>query len=287
MVAPSPSATAVAQRSKGPTCLGPIDRHASISARDFYHSYYKTKKPVIIGGLTKDWPAQRLWTFEFFRERYGSSKVTCGRQFDKSVQTTVAAYLDYMDDLRAGRIQETHASPLYLEGWYFRRQHPELAEHYSMPEVYASDLWSKYFPTAWDPMATGLLIGPKGTFTKLHWDLMCTHSWNAQLVGSKRWILVSHDQAENTYMETRQGPGYFPGTDVMAPDLEKYPRMAQLRYHVGDVHPGETIFFPQRWFHEVTALSDSISLTHNYMSMNNLFPVMGAYVLNRFNKKNI
>jgi hypothetical protein len=89
------------------------------------------------------------------------------------------------------------------------------------------------------------------------------------------------------YIETRQGPGYFPGTDILDPDLGKYPRLANLRYYVGDVHPGETIFFPQRWFHEVTALSDSISLTHNYVSANNLFPVMGSVLLNRLGKKNI
>lgn len=275
------------ERRSGPTCLGQIDRHASLSPRDFYYEYYRKKKPVIIGGLTRGWKAQELWSFDFFRREYGHVEVTCGRQFDKSVRMSVARYLDYLADYSAGRVQESFRSPLYLEGWYFRRDHPELNEHYSMPEVYASDLWAKYFPKHLDPKATGLLIGPRGTFTKLHWDLMSTHSWNAQLVGSKRWVLVSHDQTDNVYIETRQGPGYVPGTDVTAPDLEKYPKLANLRYLIGDVHAGETIFFPQRWFHEVTALSDSISLTHNYMSANNLLPVMTAYVLNRLGKKNI
>jgi hypothetical protein len=281
------STTSAPSKTSGPICLGEIDRHASLSAQDFFHEYYKRKKPVILGGITRDWPAQKLWTFDYFRQHYGSTEVTCGRQFDKSVKMTVAQYLDYLADYSAGRIQESHRSPLYLEGWYFRKQHPELNEHFRMPEVYANDLWEKYFPQKWDPKASGLLIGPRGTFTKLHWDLMSTHSWNAQIVGSKRWVLVSHDQTDNTYLETRQGPGYVPGTDVQNPDLAKYPKLANLRYLVGDVHPGETIFFPQRWFHEVTALEDSISLTHNYMSPNNMLPVMTAYMLNRFGKKNI
>lgn len=283
----STTANATASATKGPVRLGDIDRHATISARDFHHEYYKKKKPVILGGIQDSWKARDLWTFDYFRSNYGATKVVCGRQFDKSVKTTVGEYLDWMDDHRAGRVQDAHRSPLYLEGWYFRRQHPELATHYSMPRMYADDLWERCLPRKWDPKGTALLLGPKGTFTKLHWDLMSTHSWNAQLVGVKRWVLISHDQTDDVYIETRQGPGYFPGTDILAPDLDKYPRLANLRYFVGDVHPGETIFFPQRWFHEVTALSDSISLTHNYVSANNFLPVMGSVLLNRLGKKNI
>lgn len=268
-------------------CVGEIDRHERLSPRDFFHEYYKKKQPVIIAGLTDAWPARRLWTFDFFRRNYGDDVVTCGRWFDKSVRMKMSEYLDYLEAYSAGRIDEPHRSPLYLEGWYFRRAHPELHEHYELLRPYANDLFDRWFPHKWDPKATGILIGPKNTFTKLHYDLMSTHSWNAQIVGKKRWVLVSPDQVGDLYLETRQGPGYHPGTDVDAPDLEKYPKLGNVRWITGDVHEGETIFFPQRWFHQVTALEDSISLTHNYMSPNNMVTVSKAYLLNRAGKKNM
>jgi hypothetical protein len=268
-------------------CLGPIARVRGIGRREFYREFIKGDRPVILEGAIGDWRALTDWTWDFFRTKYGQTKVTCGRCFDKSWKTTFAEYFDYVERLKRGQTDEPeHGPPYYMEGWYFRRVAPELDRDWSMPEVFGTD-WFEYLPDKWDPKGTGILIGPAGCFTKLHYDLMGTHSWNAQLQGVKRWILAAPGQTDAIYWDTRQGPGYYPGTDLDAPDLERYPRLADVRYYEGIVRPGEMIFFPARWLHQVTTLEDSVSLTHNFVSANNALSVSRMYVLNRLGKKNL
>jgi len=40
----------------------PVPRVKNISKEDFIKNYYKPQKPVLIEGLTKDWPAYEKWT---------------------------------------------------------------------------------------------------------------------------------------------------------------------------------------------------------------------------------
>lgn len=266
----------------------PIDRRSGLSRREFVHEYHLARKPVILSGLIDEWPARTLWTPQFFRERYGDQPVTAGRCFDKSVKTTMRAYLDLMADYASGKVQEPpNRPPLYLEGWYFRRPCPELGQHYSLPPIFGPDWFSRFFPDKYDPKGTALLIGPKGTFTKLHYDLLSTHSWNAQLIGRKRWVLADPKHIAAVYLDTRNSGGYVPGTDLDAPDLARYPQLGEIEYLEGIVQPGEVIFFPERWLHQVTALDESISLTHNYMSANNCVPVVTKMLRARLGGKNL
>ena len=41
--------------------LTPIERVKNISKEDFYNNYFKKQKPVVIEGLTNDWPAYEKW----------------------------------------------------------------------------------------------------------------------------------------------------------------------------------------------------------------------------------
>lgn len=52
-----------------------------------FRAKYAFKKPLIVRGGAKNWPAQKLWTKSFMKEQYGSGKVTpftSKEQFTKS-----------------------------------------------------------------------------------------------------------------------------------------------------------------------------------------------------------
>src|SRR5205085_82443 len=186
--------------------------------------------------------------------------------------------VDYIEDCDAWRIQDPEPRPpLAMEGWYFRHSHPELMQDYEVPPVFADDWLERYLPERFDPRGTTIILGPKGTFTKLHRDLLRSHVWNVQIRGSKHWWLVPPEHTSDVYLETRQTSGRFPGTDIDAPDLQRYPRLATARYFEGVLHEGETIFFPQGWLHQVVALERSISLHHNFVSGNNCLAFLSAF----------
>ena len=271
-----------ASPSKDPRHIGELDRVRGITAREFFHEYYAKRKPVVLEGMMDDWPAMQRWSFDHFREEYGAEEVRVGRCFGETQKMELGPYINEMHDLDPeGR--SAGLPPLYMEGWYYKEQRPELADDYTVPRFFGPDwIEAKWFPFNPRPLFHAILIGPKGAFTKLHYDQLATHSWNAQVVGRKRWIFVSPDQKPNTYIETRQDAGHHPGTDVDDPDLERYPLMGDLRYLTATVHPGEMVWFPSMWMHQVISLDDTISITHNYLASNNVMRFLGHLFATRF-----
>jgi len=165
-------------------------------------------------------------------------------------------------------------------------QRPDLSAHYRVPEHFGPDWFTrKLWPFTMHPDPHGILIGPRGAFTKLHYDLWGSHSWNAQIVGRKEWVFIEPRYMDDVYIETRQNGGYVPGTDIEAPDLAQYPRLGKVPYYKVVVHPGEMVYFPSLWMHQVTSLDDTISVTHNYLSGNIYWRVLGRYLAHRYLKK--
>src|SRR5680860_1436861 len=53
----------------------PVDRVENISKADFLKNYYRPQKPVLITGLTKEWPAYKKWKLDYIQERAGDQIV--------------------------------------------------------------------------------------------------------------------------------------------------------------------------------------------------------------------
>ena len=271
-----------------PRCDGAVERREGLSAEAFRREYFEPAKPVIIGGLLDEWRASREWSLEWFREQYADAEVPVGLCFGNKRRMPLGEYIERMAELGEGSgdalVRDAEGTPpLYMEGWYYLESRPELAQDYSVPEHFADDWFRRRcFPFPIDPYPHGILIGPRGAFTKLHYDLWATHSWNAHIVGAKRWVFVPPRHRRDTYPEIRQNAGFYPGSGVGRPDLERYPRMAKVRFLVGEARAGDLVWFPSLWMHEVFSLEDSISITHNYMAPDIYFRVLGRYLAHRF-----
>jgi hypothetical protein len=55
--------------------LKPVDTVETISKEDFKKNYLDKRKPLIIKGLTKDWPAKKKWSTDYFKEIAGDINV--------------------------------------------------------------------------------------------------------------------------------------------------------------------------------------------------------------------
>ena len=55
--------------------LQAVDRVESISPGDFRKKYYDLKKPLIITGLSKQWPAYKKWNWDYFIDMVGEKEV--------------------------------------------------------------------------------------------------------------------------------------------------------------------------------------------------------------------
>jgi ribosomal protein L16 Arg81 hydroxylase len=79
----------------------------------------------------------------------------------------------------------------------------------------------------------------------------------AQVYGRKRWRLISPQQTPLLYNYV----GVFSKVDCENPDYQKYPLFKNVQIIEEVLQPGEVIFVPVGWWHQVKALNTSISLS--------------------------
>jgi hypothetical protein len=99
-----------------------------------------------------------------------------------------------------------------------------------------------------------------------HYDNM--DGINCMVAGRKRFIFFPPDQMENLYIGPLDlAPGGQPTSmvKVSAPDLERFPRFSQAMAaaETVDVEPGDAIYIPNMWWHNVESL-DPVNLSVNY-----------------------
>ena len=88
-------------------------------------------------------------------------------------------------------------------------------------------------------------LGPAGSSTPLHADVLCSFSWSAQVAGSKLWRLLP--PAFTHLLQDRYGRGLahsFFADQVSPGAAEQYPRLKEARQHMLEVvqQPGSAIF---------------------------------------------
>lgn len=121
----------------------------------------------------------------------------------------------------------------------------------------------------WGPLTSNLLlIGMAGNVTPVHYDEQ--ENFFAQIYGQKRFMLFHPDQFENLYPY----PVYHPHdrqsqVDLDCIDYERFPNARNLSGYEGLVGPGDVLYIPMYWWHEVESLADggeTISVNFWYIS---------------------
>jgi histone arginine demethylase JMJD6 len=232
-----------------------IDRRAGLSRDEFRREYLYPGKPVVITDAIDNWKARSAWTLDYFRTRYGATEVTVYRLDGERYQPNAKETLSLSVFIDKVKNFDFDKYPYYVrDDWRLFTIHNELLTDYEVPSYFFD--WFKLLPPMMRLVYPRIFIGPRGAITPLHLDIWATHAWLAQLVGRKRWILFSPEQRELLY-EYRVQPH--------KPDLKRFPLFAKTRPVECTIGPGDLIFVPSGWAHEVTSLDATISITHNYM----------------------
>jgi histone arginine demethylase JMJD6 len=211
-------------------------------------------KPVLLRGLTDDWPARSKWSFEYFSRQFGHLTVSAfhGGGTDVPEVTTLSDYLQ--------RLQAPGGEPKpYLSNWEFDLECPSLLKDYQSPPVF--DRLERHVPESLRPRWRWIYLGPAGSGSALHVDVAQSSAWNAVVTGLKRWRFHSPDQ------EPLLNGGC---VDTFAPDLERFPQYADSQAIECLQEPGDVVFTPGGWWHQVRNEAPGISVTENFIDRANL-----------------
>jgi hypothetical protein len=240
-----------------------------LSAEEFLTRFLAPRRPVILRSALSDWAWAPEWRLRRLVDRFGGHRVPLyDTLFSLRGLSTFAGYVSrYMGNAACG-------APPYLR-WYARQSadrmpwadaaFADLAEDWSMPAWLPSSGY--VFPhttgsvnAARDPFpAKGLFVCGRGGRTRLHVDPWASDACLCQTTGTKHVVMYSPAAAA-----LLTGDGGV--VDLHQPDSAAFPRWRQAVADVDVVlRPGDWLYIPAGWFHAATALTDSVSITWNFV----------------------
>lgn len=228
----------------------PIARIENVSKEEFVEKYYKPQKPVLIEGLTKDWPAFRKWDLDYIQSLAGDQIVplynnvpTKGHK--KSVVPAANMKLiEYIDILKKG--------PTDLRMFFFNvlQKMPELTKDFDYPDIGLP--FFKKLPV--------MFFGGKGSKVLAHYDMDLPDLMHFHFHGYKKITLFEPAESKNLYrvpfsihnLET---------IDMENPDFDKYPALKNASGISVEMKHGEALYIPSGYWHYITYEDAGFSIT--------------------------
>jgi hypothetical protein len=211
---------------------GYLARRPRCGAEEFYDRYFSASRPVVFADGCADMAA-RGWTFASLRERFGDREIDVGLPVPRRMR--LAEALDAM-------LLPDAPPDLYIQSHNRALSGPlrELAaELHPLPD---------FLDAAGARDSANLWLGPAGTLSPLHHDT--THVYFCQLAGRKRYQLIAPWEVDVLCAPMRDSDSSYD------PDSDGRARVLRV-----DLEPGESLFIPVGWWHQVLALEPSISVS--------------------------
>jgi hypothetical protein len=241
--------------------------------------------------------------FDFIKASYGHLQVPItlsGVYGSNSTTMKLSDYLNYLTSLNhpPQDEKEVNHDPLqeqqevmYLKDWHYQLALPDAI--ISDPMEFQPDLLNLFWDhasgrrpiqcnkscpdnhrfTQFDSSASDyrfLYLGPQSSSTSLHTDVMKSHSWSANIVGEKKWWLISPDQEDELIklglVQVHGHPDSSIPTDFK--HIEQYPSLRIIQFVQKE---GETVFIPSGWWHQVENVSHpTLSVNCNWFTPHTL-----------------
>ena len=244
---------------------------------EFQATIEPAERPVVIEGALSHWKAFDCWTPEHLKARVGDMRVTCmetpddtpdgyfalgcwrrapklGRRF---VEWSFNDYIDQIWKSNRPRLYLRSFSPDILQ---------KLADDIPVPEYVRRH--GQYGQMLW--------MGATNTIAPPHYDP--GNTLHAVIRGRKRFLLF--DRRELWHMHPYGVfSGYYPHTskvlDADHADLTKYPRFQSVTAHECVLQPGDFLYIPVGWWHQVNTLEPSIAVSFWWRGgLNPLHPIV-------------
>ena len=237
-----------------------IPRRPHLPRDEFLREHYAVQRPVILTAAL-----DIGWTFEQLARRHGALEVEIQDRREQAPdayqrdfarfcrRTTLATLLD--------RIAATPAS----NDFYLTAKNRLLAQPGALALLADLPPLPDLFTSPPRPDDVAIWIGPAGTLTPLHHDWV--NAAIAQVRGRKRFYLIPPWHAPRVGNRDSR----FADVDCEAPDLARFPRFADARVYTVTLEPGELLFLPVGWWHQVRALEPSIGVTLTGFSFPNRY----------------
>ncbi len=237
--------------------LKEVQRISKISKEDFISGYFKTQEPVVIEGLTEDWPAFSKWNFDYIREVAGDKMVPLydDRPVDHKekfnephARMKMSDYLDLLQN-------EPTKYRIFL--WNLLKEVPELQKDFAYPKLGLRLM--KGLPM--------LFFGGMDSFTFMHYDIDLANIFHIHFEGKKECILFPQSQNKYIYKVPHSLITH-ESIDFSKPDYKSWPALKYLYGYRAELNHGDILYIPEGYWHYMKYLTPGFSMSLRAVARN-------------------
>jgi hypothetical protein len=210
-----------------------------------------SSRPLHLRGLVSEWAALKRWTPDYL-EDLGTGKyvdVVCG---NREYGSPVFESMPLPEFFGRCFAPEISGPRLYLKEYDLLEELPQLKGDIDLDFFEFDDAQS--FHDAW--------VGQQGARTGLHCDIF--NNFLIHISGAKQIDLIPPACSAEVYPSPKfDYCARLSQVDGFEPDLERFPEFpsalqAALSFQL---EPGDVVYIPRRWWHQVECLTPTISLS--------------------------
>jgi hypothetical protein len=254
--------------------LKPVDKVVEISSEDFKKNYYFPKKPLIITGLAKQWPAHDKWNWEFLKTIVGNVEVGLYNNIKSDAYTPIntaddyKTFGEYIDMIKDGPA----AWRIFLFNIF--EHAPQLTKDFTWPEHLMKGFVKRY------PM---LFTGGKTSITHMHFDIDLSHIMHTQFLGKKRVLLFPHEEQHKLYrkpfevLSLADFSNYYKNNGT--PNYTDFPALKFARGYDVILEHGDTLFMPAGYWHHMEYLDSGFAMSLRAMQASTSGKLKGVWNL--------
>ncbi len=249
-----------------------------------YHDENGEPIPVLFKGAINDWDAAS-WTPEYFAKNFGDKEIMTlpqkiledGLEYDEGNKKSIENFIhttvkDHINDilhnpknsgyflaiLPYGATEEDLLNgDGFTKNGLFIKDNLNIANQTKFPE-------SIITPDAKQPRSYALFIGSGNSVTSLH-----SHgsTFLSQIHGKKVARLIHPKDTSRCYCKKviRKNFAESCAVDITTPDFDKYPELKNLEVFQTILQPGDILYIPDGWLHDIRGLGEaSISLASGF-----------------------
>jgi hypothetical protein len=237
----------------------PVSRVKSLPDRDMQRNYLNGGKPLVIAEGASTWPAAH-WTPEVLRAKAGSAKVLTHRSntpyfgLDEKHGGPTLKEEEMTLDTFVSMLSSPPSDNLH---YYLQRA--------SIPDRLPALLGDLRYPAGVDPKKiylVNLWFGPGNNITRLHYDV--PHNFLVHFYGRKRITLFAPKDTARLY-PFRTKAYNMSQVNIDKPDLQRFPKLAEAQSYEAEIGPGDMLYIPPYWWHQVYSLELGISANYWWM----------------------
>ncbi|KQM98745.1 cupin-like domain-containing protein [Sphingomonas sp. Leaf25] len=250
----------------------------------FNQDVFDRYEPVVLRGQVREWPAVAAANAGRDAMAHYIAGFDTGQQVDLMVgQAAIEGRFFYSDDLRGFNFRRLPAAITVLLGELLR-----LAAETRPPALYAGAAAAAECLPGWtDANPIGLPLGgttPRvwiGNATHISTHFDTSPNLACVVAGERRFLLFPPDQIANLYVgpiDATMAGQPTSMVDPYAPDLDRFPRFAEAMRHarVAVLRPGDAIFMPALWWHNIRSFSPLNVLVNYWWDTETKASPMGA-----------